>query len=110
LDLLEDEEDEEAVKPTPYALLTILDLLLDTNVLLDVPFPRASVSADEYGAMYVYWRKPSRKLHLTVPPGDTGIQYIYFREGEKYGIEEYISPDRLAYWLKWFASNEHPLS
>lgn len=106
LDLLENEEDEEAARPTPYALLTTLDLLLKTNAVLEIPFPRAAVSADEHGAIYVYWRKPSRKLHLTIPAIVSGVQYIYYREGEIYGIEEFISPDRLAHWLRWFANHE----
>jgi hypothetical protein len=102
-DLLTEGEAETELKPTDYAITTAARLILETSDYLHVPFLRATVSTDEDGAVYIYWRKPSRKVHLNIPALPSEAPHVYYREGEQYGVEKDTSAERLAHWLEWYS-------
>ena len=79
-DLLFIQEDEDYVRPTPYALDLALELLENTNAELlsqGKAFPRGTSSASESGGIYLFWEKDGLTIQLEVPPRDGGLHYIH---------------------------------
>src|SRR5262245_52443039 len=75
--LLQEEDD---FRPTEYALLTALTMVYEANEILRGRFPRAAVAVDEDGSIVIYWKRPERNIHLTIPARRDGVLYIYHRE------------------------------
>ena len=66
-DLIFAEEEEGFPPPTRYAYLTAFHLLNEAYRSLPASFPRATVSAEENGGVFIYWIKPTCTVQLTVP-------------------------------------------
>jgi hypothetical protein len=97
--LLQEEDD---FRPTEYALRTTLALVYEANQILRGSFARAAAAVDEDGSIVIYWKRPERNIHLTIPSQEDGPLYIYHREGGEYGTERPVSAASLASWLQWF--------
>lgn len=86
--LLDDEEDEEQVKPTGYAFNTALRLLLETDQNIGT-LPKAAVTTDEDGGLRIQWHRPDRSVRLIIPAGSGGKHYIYYESDDNYDAEDY---------------------
>lgn len=71
------EEDEDYTRPTEYSYKLACALLNEANTALHSPFPRASFSTSETGAVRVYWRKPNFLVQLILPSENGGGGYIH---------------------------------
>jgi len=78
--LLYIQEDEDYVRPTPYALDLALELLENTNAELlsqGRTFPRGTSSASESGGIYIFWERIGMTIQVEVPFRDGGLYYIH---------------------------------
>ena len=103
--LLEEEEDEEAkeYQPSLDTVLATLQLLYEARPFVHGAFPRASASTDSEGSVYVFWKRPDLSIQLTVPVDESRPTFIYYRNGDRSGVEHNVLAERLADWLNWFA-------
>lgn len=62
--------------PTRHAYRTTRYLLEEAHRYLLVEFPRATVSVEENGGIFVYWIKPSNTVQLTVPSESGKLLYL----------------------------------
>jgi len=103
VDLLRDADEEGAI-PELYAFETTYNLLGSTREhLTAMVFPRATVSSDESGTIFIFWRNSHRKVHLVVPSDPDASMYIYHEEGNIYAVEYDVTGRTLANWLEWYA-------
>jgi len=101
-DIFRDEEEE--VRPTTHAFELTYDLLVAAQEHISVPLPRATVSTDDAGGVFVFWRDGPRKLHLHMPSRAEEQSYLYHEEGTDYSVVYGISPVVLVDWLQWYAA------
>lgn len=94
-----DEDDEEFVSPTSYAVKRALDLLYSTAEQLG-NFPLASGGTDYKGGLHIMWSQGSRAVHVMLPPEEDGNSFIYFGEADRYDTTE-VTADNLAERLRW---------
>lgn len=87
-------------KPQSDVVQATHRLLVEAQRLLNGRFALASVAVDEDGSLAVYWRKPGRTVHLTIPLG--GAPYLYHRDSKGHGTEKGVSAPVLARWLAWY--------
>lgn len=90
-DLSNAEPEEGFPLPTEYASLTSLHLLNQAALLLPSAFPRATVSVEEQGGVFIYWIKPSITVQLTVP-NEHG-KLFYLRMWQDPSSQVYQNPD-----------------
>ena len=62
--------------PTRHAYLTAFHLLNEAYRYLPASFPRATVSVEENGGVFLYWIKPAGTVQLTVPFGPEKLLYL----------------------------------
>lgn len=95
--------DEDEIPPTPYALTATLEILFKAyKYIPGENFPKAAVTTDDSGGLYIYWRKPGRQLQLTVPGNEHSPSYIYHTENNNETMDKNISDLTLVHWLRWF--------
>jgi hypothetical protein len=98
----EDEEDDYGVlRPTPYALDTAVDIIVQASQSIAGEFPIASVSTDHRGGCRIRWAQGRRRVHLFVPHADGEGSYIYHQEGDDHSTEKDVSAPSLVRWLRW---------
>lgn len=96
------EEDEDYTRPTQYAYVSALRLVLQAGDLLPGAFPPALLTTTEQGGINWYWRKPQFSVQLTVAGAPTGKDYIYVRDEGESVIEEDVTAQHLADRLREF--------
>lgn len=90
--LLFAEEEDGFPLPTRHAYLTAFHLLNEAYRYLPVSFPRATVSVEENGGVFIYWIKPSGTVQLTVPFEQGKLLYIRTMQ-DKLPSQVYENPD-----------------
>lgn len=99
---LEDEDDYGVLKPTEYAYLTAMKLVLEAYKVLGSDFPKASASTDDLGGIRLTWtcQEPERKVRLFCPSNDEQPVDIYYSTRNDYGVVDVVSVLTLIHWLK----------
>ena len=69
-------EEEGFPPPTRHAYLTAFHLLNEAYHYLPASFPRATVSAEENGGVFIYWIKLACTVQLTVPFEQEKLLYL----------------------------------
>ena len=92
------------IRPLDAVFERGVQLLVDTSrVLRQVDsrsVPHGCVSPDFEGGIRIEWVRPSASVHLVIGPGDSATQYIYHERGADYGVDDHVSAERLASWLR----------
>jgi len=101
---LEDEDDYGVLKPTEYAYLTAMKLVLEAYKVLGSDFPKASASTDDEGGIRLSWQSREKDCRVRVfcPSSPEKKAYIYHQKGDEYGCDYEVSAPALVSWLKWF--------
>ena len=107
MELLETEEDEDEygiLKPTDYAFMTVMNLVLEAGSLMGSNFPRGSACPDDEGGITITWtsQEPERNLVLFCPCNREKRAYIFHRSSNEHSTEYEVSPSTLVNWLQWF--------
>jgi hypothetical protein len=103
-ELLNNDEDE--VKPSNYAFSIVWNLLLSAARRLSGGLPNCVVYTDDEGGIRCEWKQAPRQVRLVIPARSHGRHYIYHEEGDHYSVEETVSPETLAIWLRWLIRHE----
>ncbi len=90
--LLFAEEEDGFPLPTRHAYLTAFHLLNEAYRYLPASFPRATVSVEENGGVFLYWIKPLGTVQLTVPFEPGKLLYIRTMQ-EDMPSQVYENPD-----------------
>ena len=97
------EEEEDFPIPSKYAYQKAARLLKDADDYLPGTFPRATVSVEENGGVFIYWIKPSCTVQLTVPSAFGKLFYIRVRKNESSAlVYQDVTGEQLAKCLKTF--------
>lgn len=102
------EDDEEELKPTPYAFDIAWKFMTNAAKKLLKDFPRASVAANDEGGIRIRWiaSDKNREVSLYCPSSIEEKAYIYYEIDDKYDVD-YNSPDlTLAKWLTWLTQKQ----
>lgn len=95
---LEQEDEYGILKPTEYALITGLNLVLKVYDNLGANFPIGSVGTDDTGSIRIVWhnRIADKKVSVFCPHSSNETTYVYYQKGESYGSEDLQSTKLLA--------------
>lgn len=100
----EPEEDEYGrLRPTQGAFDRSVCLLVDAAIEAhrqERRIPSGCVSTDSEGGVRIEWVHPTASVHLAVPASRDKEAYIYHEIDDEYATED-VTPERLAYWLRW---------
>ncbi len=106
LELLDLEEDDDygILKPTEYALKTVIALVIEAYEIIGNKFPEGSTCTDDRGGITVDWtsKEPRRKVRLFCPSTSEQSIDIYHSQGDQASVEDVVSVSTLVYWLQWF--------
>ena len=95
--------EEEFPLPTSYACQLATHVLRASYKYLQGVFPRATVSVEENGGLFVYWIKSSCTVQLTVPSSLGGFFYIrVMKNGAPSQVYQDATGERLARCLRTF--------
>jgi hypothetical protein len=108
--LLADDSDfdpEENPRPSPESVARFTDLI-DATVLELHPasIPEGNLMTDSCGGFRVEWSRGGREVRLNLRGSPKGRHYIYHEDGDDFGCDYYVRPDRLAHWLRWLVEEE----
>ena len=102
-DLLFAEQEEGFPLPTQHAYQKTTYLLNTAHNYLQGSFPRANVSVEEHGGVFVYWIKPSCTVQLTIPSSPEKLFSIRVRKnGSTSRAYQDVTGKRLAECLQAF--------
>lgn len=101
LDTLEERDDYGILRPTEHAFSATWDLLAAVLCALPEPYPTAAVGSDAEGGIRVQWFGRTRQVRFVVGASATDLSYVYWQEGEAYGLESPVIPEILLPWLLW---------
>ena len=98
-DLLNDDYDEDFLRPTDNAINETLRLLQGVTF-------KGWLSTLGDGGIRAEWRNGNREIRLLVgTPSAVATpvlhSYIYYDQDNHYGIDNVTTPERLNEWLKW---------
>jgi len=101
--LLDEEETDDygTLRPTLFAFITALELIVGASSDLLSGLPRATLCTNEQGGIRFEWSRPDRQIGLVVPAHQGGRTYIYHAYGDEDGLEDHVSASTLADWLRW---------
>src|SRR5712692_2335350 len=71
----EEEDDYGVLRPTLFAFVTALELIVGASLQMSQAFPRASPCTDEQGGIRFEWLQPHRHVWLVVPACQGGRLY-----------------------------------
>ena len=98
--------DADNLKPTETAFRQARELLQAVTLLLPAPLPPGTIYPDTIGGLRVEWNHPNRVLALAVRSDSSRRNYIFHTEGEDYGGDYEVTPERLKYWLEWLNEDD----
>jgi hypothetical protein len=106
--LLEEEETDDygVLRPTLFAFVTALELIVGASLQLLSGLPRATPCTDEQGGIRFEWSRPARQVGLVVPAHQGGRMYVYHADGDERGLAEQVSASTLANWLRWLVTDD----
>lgn len=97
----EADEDDTPTRPTEYAFDIVTGLLKTAAQWLPEDFPRGSASVGDDGGVRVTWSGGAKEVRLVCGGSETDRSYLYFESDDGYGIEDNMSADHLASYLRW---------
>ena len=100
---LEEEDDHGILRPTTYAFISTLKLVLEAYELMGDSFSPASPCTDEEGRIILTWAHLNPELDLTVvfPASPEYNSYIFYYHSDKDTVEYDVSASKLVDWLQW---------
>lgn len=98
------ETDQGEVGPTRASVDQAIRLLRHLASRLQNKLPEATAASDDAGGLWLYWRKPEKKVHVRVSEKLDGHLELYFREGEDYDLLDGVSSDDVAEKLRWYSA------
>jgi hypothetical protein len=98
--MLDDEYDDEFLRPGWETFWAAWTAVTEAFLLLGERFPRGSASADGEGGLRVTWERGQRDVRLVCPAG-LQAGYVYHDDGQEYGGDQDLTGATLAYWLDW---------
>ena len=98
--------DADNVKPTETAFRQARELLQAVTLLLPDPLPPGTIYPDTIGGLRAEWNHPNRVLALAVRSDSSRRNYIFHTEGEAYGGDYEVTPERLKYWIDWLNEDD----
>jgi hypothetical protein len=97
LQLLDLEQTDEygILRPSEYAYVTALQLILKVYNTLRDNFPAGSAGTDDTGSIRIIWqnRSASKKVSIFCSHSSVDTAYVYHQEGEFYDSEDLASID-----------------
>ena len=96
------EEDGDYTRPTEHSYKLACAILNEARTALRSPFPRASFSTSEAGAIRAYWRKPGFLVQLVLPAEKGGAGYIHVLRGSAPEVSHDLTGKKLAETLDEF--------
>lgn len=92
------------IRPVDEAFELVVQLLVDGSLVLrqnySLRVPQGFVSPDFEGGLRIEWIRPAASVHLVIGPTSETPRYIYHEANGVYGVDKYVSPERLASWLR----------
>ena len=90
----------EATTPTCYAARRVAWMTSDVQTRHPKTLARNALSIPSDGGIRLQWMLPTASIRLIVPANNNGEEYIYYENGDVYGVTS-ASPGNLADWLSW---------
>lgn len=81
-------------------------VLTDVFALMRNEFPVPLIGADEEGGIGFTWRHGDKTIRAVFPPSARKRPFLYYREGDKYGLLDSFSASTLSAWLGWLTEDE----
>jgi hypothetical protein len=94
------EEEDETLKPTPYAFTRIWALITLVGSRMRDDFPYGYVMDDGDNGLRIEWEHNSRHVRIVIPSDRQRRHYIYYQEGEMRGADD-VTINTLTGWLYW---------
>ena len=100
---LEEEDEQEILRPTEYAFRTAMKFVVEGQDSMGNSFPKYSTGTDDQGSIRLAWQNINgdRRVRLFCPHSSDEKAYIYHMSGE-YGSKDITSAVILVDRLKWF--------
>lgn len=97
--------DEDNLPPTENAEENIKYLLHSAFEKLGLRLPIPNFIPTDLGGIEAEWKKGKRYLQLIAPPKKDKKPYLFFKEDNDYGIEQFEETDDFIARLKWLIEN-----
>jgi hypothetical protein len=99
--LLSEDYDEEFLKPTRFALTTMMSFLLSLSQSFSPPLPIPHFIPDGEGGLRAEWERFGKEIRLVCPSDGSRKPYLYFELGDSYDLVRDISNAKFVGQFKW---------
>lgn len=92
------------IRPLDAVFELAVQLLVDASLVLRQNYsrrvPHGCASPDFEGGIRIEWVRPLASVHLVIGSTSESTRYIYHESGADYGVDNHVSAERLASWLR----------
>jgi hypothetical protein len=102
-----DDYDEDFLKPSLFAAQTTVSLLNNAQIKLGRYLPKAHISPDGDGGIWVEWIGHGKRLFLSIPAHKDAENRLFYKwSSDEHRTENNVFSDRLADFIVQFSMNE----
>ncbi|VXD17105.1 hypothetical protein PL8927_550204 [Planktothrix serta PCC 8927] len=105
---LDENEEDEILNPSSYAVSKSIKQLIQLDELLGQSFPRGFSSLESRGGVNLIWKNPDfdKEIRVKIPVNCDFQESVYYRKGDDSELIKNPSLEKISQILLWLSTNQ----